>query len=142
MIFDGPKLFPFSCVKYTRFRHHEITQMFAYLREYEEMLQEDISNLGTAEEVKHVRALIEKAEENPSLRLFRKAIELYLVQKNLIWMTHNVTGSDEERALRRRGFGSEEHFRMSGKRAQWHRGAFQALLRNFTKEPEKNGTDS
>lgn len=141
MIFDGPKKFPYSCVKHTLFRHHELQQMFAYLREYEEMLQEEVSDLGTPEEVKHVRELIEKCDDNPKMRLFRKAIELYMVQKNLLWMSHNVTGSDAERALRRRGFGSEEHIRMNKKREQWHKSAWQALLVNFTKEPKKNGTD-
>lgn len=111
MIFDGPDMFPNSCVKWTRFRDHELRMMFARHREAEEVLQQDCARLGSAEDVAEVRRWIEQAPTNPKALLLLRTIELQSLQRSLVWMVTNVTGSKEERALRRRGFGSGEHVR-------------------------------
>lgn len=131
MIFDGPKSYPNSCVLYTRFRHHEPRQLFAYLRDLESLLQEEIGSLGTEEELRQVMSLLQQADEHRPARLLRKSIELLTVQRMLIWIAHNVTGSEEERALRRRGFGSEEHVRMGKKAFHWTRETWLKLLKGI-----------
>lgn len=129
MIFDSPDMFPNSCVLFTKFKHFELRHMFAYLREREETLQKDVTKLGNDKEVEEIAQMIENAPQNRKSHLMRQVIELVSVQRSLIWMTHNVTGSPEERALRRRGFGSEEHSRQSNVTFEWNKKNFQALLR-------------
>lgn len=131
MIFDGPKAFPNSVVHFTKFRHFELRHLFASLREDEEILQKEIGKLGGDGRLEQVRELIESASDNEQLLLFRKVLDLLRVQKTLIWMATNVTGSEEERALRRRGFGSEEHRRRSKIESEWDQDKFNKLLKGF-----------
>ena len=71
MIFDGESRFPNSCVMFTKFESYSLKQMFAYLREKEMYLQEDVKRFrGTHKEIE-VRARLEE------------------VEAHLIWMAHN-----------------------------------------------------
>lgn len=123
MIFDGPgkKFFPNSCVKFVLFRkNHELQQTFAYLREKEDALQRDIAKLGNTEKLEEVRRILEMADAGrDDLRLLRRVIELWTIENQLRWMVTNVTGSPEERAERRRGWGSREHQRMAAQTVDW-----------------------
>ncbi len=131
MIFDDPKSFPNSVVKFTKFKHFELRYMYAYMREAEELLQREVLVLGKGGKLKEAKDLIESAYERPDLLLFRRIVELLAYQKMLIWMTHNVTGSLAERANRRRGFGSEEHRRMEKETVEWTEEIFDAVLRRI-----------
>lgn len=132
MIFDGPKAFPNSIVRFTRFKNHETRQMFAYLRELEELKQDELCKLGNEDEIREVFGLISRSDEERKPKIMRKIIELLIIQKNLIWMSHNVTGADDERAERRRGFGSEEHRRMGNSTFHWTKDSWLNLLKKFT----------
>ena len=71
-IHDGPGYFPTSVVIYTRFETSALRQMFAYLREKEELFRKDlIAFEGTT-----------RAQEI--------AYRLQEVETQLIWMTANL----------------------------------------------------
>lgn len=137
MIFDSPKSFPNSVVKYTKFKDFELRYLFSYLRESEQITLEDIARLGGDGRLEEVREKIESMVNRPDLLLIRKVIELLATQRILIWMCHNVTGSAEERAHRRRGFGSEEHRRMSKVEHEWDEQKFGKLLERFIDERKR-----
>lgn len=85
MIDDREERFPNSCVDRTWFESYELRQMFAYLRELEDVLQ------------RQVKAANE--QEKPLL-----LDKLRFVEKWLYWMVNNVTGSPEEKYRRRHGY--------------------------------------
>lgn len=119
MIFDGPKAFPNSVVTYTWFSSHELRQLIAYLRDSEALLQKEIAALGPNGEAEKVRSKIVDGDYPDKFRLVLRTVELLMVERHLIWMVSNVTGSPEERALRRRGFGSDEYTRMADEPTEW-----------------------
>lgn len=71
-IHDGPRYFLNSVVIYTRFETAKLRQMFAYLREKEELLRRDLeTHRGTARETELRFRLLE-------------------IETQLIWMTANL----------------------------------------------------
>lgn len=93
MIFDGPSMFPKSCVHWTKFHSHELQQMFSALREQEEIFQRELERIR---------------DKNDRWKVARGRLEE--VQRWLIWMSHNVTGSKAEVERRRRGYGADRDF--------------------------------
>lgn len=73
MIFDSEEHFPNSCVHYVRFSSYALRQMFAYLREKEFNLQDDLKRHKGTTKGEHV------------------TIQLREVEAHLIWMAHNLT---------------------------------------------------
>jgi hypothetical protein len=93
MIFDGPLHYPESVVKFTEFRFKPIQELFAYFREVERDIQNDLKRLKR-------RAGFPVGHEN-GFRSERQAVEgrksileanaaLWQVQRSLIWMATNV----------------------------------------------------
>lgn len=72
MIFDSEDAFPNSCVHYTCFETYSLRQMFAYLREKEMYLQDDIKKHDGTEHGKHLTIRLEE------------------VEAHLIFMAHNL----------------------------------------------------
>lgn len=104
MIFDGPKHFRRSIVKWAKFREFELQQLFAALREKEEVLQKD---LGSERDfsVGIVNCLTSRDD---MVRAAFALGRLHEVQSQLAWMACNVTGSRAEVERRRRGFGGDK----------------------------------
>lgn len=75
--------------------------MFAALREYEEILQKDLepirANLGAAEELER--------RYPEAMRAFATLHRLHAVERFLMWMHCNATGSPEEKRIRKSGEG-------------------------------------
>jgi len=95
VISDGPRAFKRSVVKWAKFHCFELQNMYACLREREEILLREIDKID-----KH---------KEPALFIYKKA-SLEEARRSLIWMAHNVTGSRAEVARRRRGDGAEDEY--------------------------------
>lgn len=95
MIPDGPKRFKNSCVKWTKFKTHELRTLFACLRERESILQKDLVDA--------------RAAGNEALQGFKTA-QLHEVERWLCWLVANVTGSRAEVARKRRGSGADRDY--------------------------------
>jgi hypothetical protein len=81
-IHDGPDFFKTSVVEYVRFPTFELRLMFAYLREKEQCLQDDVHRY--------------KVADSPAWKYFK--VKLQEVEAMLIFMAHNIpeAGSLEE----------------------------------------------
>lgn len=97
MIFDGKKYFPNSCVVFVNFKSFELGQMFAYLREREEILQTDLKK--HPEDLRIARELAKRYPE--AMKAFAKTMLLDATEKSLIWMATNCTGAKKLRKARR-----------------------------------------
>lgn len=76
MIHDSSEgRFKNSSVPYTRFRSHGVRQMFAYLRDREDVLKRDISRLPPGEELSQAK------------------MSLVEVESQLLWMFTNLKGA-------------------------------------------------
>lgn len=84
MIADGPQHFKKSVVEWVKFHTFELQEMYAFLREREEIVQRDIDHV-----------------DDDTIRTFLK-VKLAEIQAQLIWMAHNVTGTYREIQRRRR----------------------------------------
>lgn len=84
MIFDGPDAFPKSCVLFAWFRAFQLREMFAYLREKEQLFQHEI----------------EKHRGTVAEQVYRHKLEE--VEAHLIWMAHNVASEPPPTPRKRR----------------------------------------
>lgn len=84
MLHDGESYYPNSCVYWTRFKSFELQQLFAYLREREQILRTDILK-----------------SDGPLKALY--IAQMRQVQSTLIWMVQHATGMPREIELRREG---------------------------------------
>lgn len=95
VIEDGADRFPNSVVEWTQFTVFELQEMFAMLREQEEIVQGEIAAAERAEE-----PLVDGATNEDVAKFLR--IRLREIERQLIWMAHNVTGTYREVQRRRR----------------------------------------
>ncbi len=109
MIFDHEGAFPGSCVHYTRFDSFFMRQMFAVLREREQILQSEVGR-GERSEIDRHSLLNRMQEEIPEMMAL---IRLREVERILIWVaTNNITTRKDEQARGRRRVSSSKQVEM------------------------------